>query len=48
VTAALRGPEVLPNISDPYRDQAGFVQSIGTSERGVRVVASRTITITTN
>jgi hypothetical protein len=48
VTAALRSPEVLPNISDPYRDQAGFVQSIGTSERGLRVVASRTITITTN
>ncbi|HEU4418208.1 MAG TPA: hypothetical protein VFT55_04675 [Planctomycetota bacterium] len=48
VTAALRGIEVLPNIADPYRDQAGFVQSIGTSERGVRVLASRTITITTN
>jgi len=48
VTAALRSPEVLPDIPDPYRDQAGFVQSIGTSERGVRVVASRTITITTN
>jgi hypothetical protein len=48
VTAALRGAEVLPNIPDPYRDQAGFVQSIGTSERGVRVLASRTISITTN
>ncbi|HZN39957.1 MAG TPA: hypothetical protein VFD82_14190 [Planctomycetota bacterium] len=48
VTAALRGAEVLPDIPDPYRDQAGFVQSIGTAERGVRVVASRTITITTN
>ncbi|HEX6810345.1 MAG TPA: hypothetical protein VF384_01865 [Planctomycetota bacterium] len=48
VTAAFDGPEVLPDISDPYRDQSGFAQSIGTSERGVRVVASRTITITTN